>query len=113
MPEVSAAVRNRSPLQQILVAGREHWDRDGYDPDSRRSFLRAVQCKTPALGARVYASENEERVFFNTCKSPACPSCGHWATTQWQRERWCAITRGPLPRHHLHHAGHIVAHLRG
>jgi Putative transposase len=34
-------------------------------------------------------------VFYNTCKSPACPSCGHWATIQWQRERWCAIPEVP------------------
>jgi hypothetical protein len=47
------------------------------------------------MGQRVYASENEERTFCNTCKSPACPSCGHWATVQWQRERWCAIPEGP------------------
>ncbi len=94
MPEV-AAPPDRGLLQQILVAGREHWDHDDYDPDSRRCFLRALQCKTPALGGRVYASESEERLFCNTCKSPACSSCGHWATMQWQRERWCAIPDGP------------------
>lgn len=33
-------------------------------------------------------------MFYNTCKSPACASCGHWATIQWQRERWCAIPEG-------------------
>ncbi|HLM80700.1 MAG TPA: transposase [Terriglobales bacterium] len=54
-----------------------------------------IQCKTPELGQRVYASENEERTFCNTCKSPTCPSCGHWSTVQWQRERWCAIPEGP------------------
>src|SRR5881227_3049690 len=85
---------NRSLLKQILVAGREHWDHDGYDSDSRIRFLRAIQCKTPELGQRIYASENEERIFCNTCKSPGCTSCGHWATMQWQRERWCAIPEG-------------------
>jgi hypothetical protein len=89
------SVSRRSRLQEILILGRNHWDHDAYDPDSRRAFLLALQCKTPALGGRVFASENEERVFFNTCKSPACPSCGHWATVQWQRERWCAIPEGP------------------
>ena len=43
-------------------------------------FLRAVQCKTPALGRRLYASETEEREFCNTCKSRmACASCGSCA----------------------------------
>jgi hypothetical protein len=93
MPKPSV-VPARSPLKQILVAGRQHWDHDGYDPNARGCFLRALQCKTPALGERVYASEHEERVFPNTCKSRACPSCGHWGTMQWQRERWCALPEG-------------------
>lgn len=42
-----------------------------------------------------YASENEEIVLCNTCKSPACTSCGHWATIDWQRRRWCALPEGP------------------
>jgi hypothetical protein len=94
MPETSF-FRKRSFLQQILIEGRQHWDHEGYDSDCRARFLRAIQCKTPSMGQRVYASENEERTFCNTCKSPACPSCGHWATVQWQRERWCAIPEGP------------------
>ena len=94
MPKFSAVPR-RSRSQQILIIGREHWDHDGYDPNARRVFRRALQCKTPALGRRVYASENEEREFCNTCKSlVACTSCGHWATTQWQRERECALPDG-------------------
>ncbi len=92
MPKPSeVSVPRRSRLQEILALGRGHWDHDGYDPDARRAFLLALQCKTPAMGGRLFASENEERVFYNTCKSPACPSCGHWATIQWQRERWCAL----------------------
>jgi hypothetical protein len=40
-------------------------------------------------------SENEEREFCNTCKSlVACTSCGHWATTQWQRQREHALPDG-------------------
>jgi hypothetical protein len=84
----------RRPLQEILRAGRDHWDHSEYDPASRHSFLRATQCKTPELGQRIYASDNEERTFCNTCKSPACASCGHRATLQWQRERWCALPEG-------------------
>ena len=91
MPKAS----DRGLLKQILVAGRQHWDHDGYDQRARDSFVRALQCKTPALGERVYASEHEQRVFPNTCKSRACSSCGHWSTVQWQRERWCALPEGP------------------
>ena len=94
MPKLSELPRS-SKLQQILILGRDHWDHDGYDPDSRRAFRLAFQCKTPALGGRVFASENEEGVFYNTCKSPACPSCGHWSTIQWQRQRFCALPEGP------------------
>jgi putative transposase/transposase-like zinc-binding protein len=88
-------ISRRSPLQEILVLGRDHWDHDNYDPDSRRAFQRASRCKTPAMGGRIFASEREETLFYNTCKSPACPSCGHWATIQWQRERWSALPDGP------------------
>ena len=42
-----------------------------------------------ALGAEVFASEGgEERVVYHTCKSRACPSCGHQATRAWQRDQW-------------------------
>jgi len=88
-------IPKRSSLQRILIEGRERWDQPGYDPDCSLRFLRAVQCKTPELGRRVFASDNEEAVFCNTCKSPACTSCGHWSTIQWQRERWCALPEGP------------------
>src|SRR5713101_1577091 len=94
LPKLSEVPRP-SKLQQILILRRDHWDHDLYDPDSRRAFRLALQCKTPEMGGRVFASENEEWVFYNTCKSPACPSCGHWATIQWQRERWCAIPDVP------------------
>jgi hypothetical protein len=93
MPRLRSVPRN-SRLQQILVAGREHWDHEGYDPSARAAFLHALQCQTPALGGRVYASGDEQAQFFNTCKSRACPSCGHVATIGWQRERWCALPEG-------------------
>jgi hypothetical protein len=83
-----------SKLQQILTLGRQHWDHSGYDSDARRAFQLALDCKTSALGGRIFGSENEERVFYNTCKSTACSSCGHWATIQWQRQRWCALPDG-------------------
>ena len=43
------------------------------------------------LGAEVYGSEKEERIFYHTCKSRPCSSCGYRATVQWQRERWAAL----------------------
>ena len=48
-----------------------------------------VDCGTEAIGAEVFASEGgEERVVYHTCKSRACPSCGHQATRAWQRDQW-------------------------
>jgi Transposase zinc-binding domain/Putative transposase len=43
------------------------------------------------LGAEVYSSENQELIVYHTCKSPACPSCGHRGNRQWLRERWAAL----------------------
>ncbi len=34
-------------------------------------------------------------MFYKTCKSPACPSCGHWSTIQCQRQRFCALPEVP------------------
>jgi len=47
------------------------------------------------LGAEVYASETEEKLVYHTCKSRACPSCGHRATGLWQREQWTALPDMP------------------
>lgn len=82
-------------LKTILIEGRQHLDDPAFDPDVRFRFLRALECRTPALGMRLYASDTEEVILCNTCKSPACPGCGHWATIQWQRERWRALPEGP------------------
>lgn len=50
-----------------------------------------MQCRTAELGAEVYGSGKEERIFYHTCKSRPCSSCGYRATAQWQRERWAAL----------------------
>jgi hypothetical protein len=81
-------------LQQILADGRKHWDHENYDPNARRRFQEALQCKTPALGRRLYRSPTEEQEFANTCKSPACTSCGHAGMMHWRRQRWCALPEG-------------------
>ena len=60
-------------------------------PAVRKAFREVLQCRTAELGAEVYASENQELILYHTCKSRACPSCGHRANVQWLRERWAAL----------------------
>ena len=79
------------PLQRILAATRTHWDRPEIRSAVRENFEKMLICRTPALGAEVYASQNEEKLVYHTCKSPVCPSCGHRATQLWQREQWAAL----------------------
>ena len=79
------------PLKQVLCERREQWDRPETRPAVRENFDKLTRCRTMALGAEVYASDTEEKVFPHTCKSRACPSCGHRATILWQREQWAAL----------------------
>ncbi len=88
-------MKYRDPLKKILHQTRPHWDREEIRASVRRAFLKTLLCRTPALGAEVYASENEEKVVYHTCKSSACASCGYRATAQWQRERWAALPDVP------------------
>jgi hypothetical protein len=81
----------RKPLKQILIATRAQWDHPDTRPAVRENFRKVIDCGTLALGAEVYASANEEKVVPHTCKSRACPSCGHRATKLWQREQWTAL----------------------
>ena len=76
------------PLKRILEFGRHHWDRSETRPAVRQAFGKVLDCGTAALGAEVFASANEERVVYHTCKSRACTSCGYRATTLWQRDQW-------------------------
>ena len=80
--------KNTRPLRRVLQITREAWDRDDTRPAVREAFRKAIDCGTPALGAEVFASQSEERVVYHTCKSHACPSCGHRATKAWQRDQW-------------------------
>ena len=84
-------MKYHDPLKQILSRTRPHWDQDETRPAVRWAFGKALQCRTPELGAEVYASEKEERTFYHTCKSRPCSSCGYRATVRWQRERWAAL----------------------
>lgn len=83
------------PLRKILIQTRSHWDRNETKPAVRSAFAKALQCRTPELGAEVFASGDEEQVFYHTCKSRPCSSCGYRATVQWQRERWAVLPDVP------------------
>jgi hypothetical protein len=80
-----------NPLRQILSQTRPHWDRDDARPAVRWAFGKACQCRTPELGAEVYGSGQEERIFYHPCKSRPCSSCGYRAVVQWQRGWYAAL----------------------
>ena len=84
-------MRPRRSLTEILTNGRAYWDRAETRPVVRREFDKVLKCGTDALGAEVYESDTESKIVHHTCKSRACPSCGHSATLQWQREQWASL----------------------
>ncbi len=84
-------MKYRDPLKQILFRTRPYWDQDETRPAVRWAFGKALQCRTPELGAEVYGSGKEERIFNHTCKSRSCSSCGYRATANWQRGWWAAL----------------------
>jgi hypothetical protein len=88
-------MRYQHPLKQILRDNLAVWNIDTTRPAVRHAFTKVLECKTPALGAEVYASDVQERVVFHTCKNRACSSCGAHATSKWQRERWTALPNVP------------------
>ena len=88
-------MKYHEPLKQILSKTRSYWDREETRPAVRQAFDGALQCRTATLGGEVYASEDEERIFFHPCKSRSCSSCGYRATVRWQRERWAALPDTP------------------
>ncbi len=79
------------PLKRILQDNRELWDVPAVRAVVRQNFNKMLQCRTAALGAEIYASATERKIVPHTCKSRACPSCGHRATILWQREQWAAL----------------------
>lgn len=81
----------KEPIKEILMATRPFWDHPGTRPSVRENFQRMIDCRTSVLGAEIYASATEEKVCYHTCKSRACPSCGHRATLLWQRELWASL----------------------
>ena len=84
-------MQRREPLKEILASTRSNWNQPSTRAAVRANFEKVLNCRTEALGAEVYASSTELKVVYHTCKSRACSSCGHRATTLWQREMWAAL----------------------
>jgi hypothetical protein len=74
-------------LKRVLEVHRTIWDDEKTRLSVREAFAKVIDCGSAALGAEVFASETEERIVYHTCKSRACPSCGHQATRAWQRDQ--------------------------
>lgn len=81
-------------LKQILEATRDSWDRSETRPAVRENFRKILACRTPALGAEVYASTAGERYFYHTCKSRCCPSCGYRASKRQRIDK--ALVDSPV-----------------
>ena len=84
-------MRYKEPHKVILRLTENYWNRDQTDPWVKASFLSVLACRTKAKGGRVYASETEEKTFFNPCRSSACSSCGQRAGEKWRAERRAAF----------------------
>jgi hypothetical protein len=78
----------REPIKRILALTRSQWDVPSARRGVRESFAKVLDCRTPKLGAEVYASTSEEKVFFHSCKSRACPSRGRW-TLNAEKPSFC------------------------
>jgi hypothetical protein len=88
--------RPQHRLRQILELTKDHWDQPTEREAVRANFRKVCTCRTPALGGEVYASATEEKVFYHTCKSRSCPSCGNRGTRLWQRDKWAALPDIPF-----------------
>lgn len=82
---------SKQPLKQILADHPELWDDAGMRDSVRENSGKVAICRSPALGAEVFASEIERRIVYHTCKSRLCPICGQRATEQRQREQMAAL----------------------
>ena len=82
-------------LKRVLEMHRTIWDDEKTRLSVREAFAKVIDCGSDALGAEVFASETEERIVYHTCKSRACPSCGHQATRAWQRDQWRELPEIP------------------
>src|SRR5439155_12872270 len=78
--EVETDMKYHNPLKQIQSKTRPYWDRNETRPAVRWTFAKALQCRTPELGAEVYGLKGHELILDHTCKSRTCSSCGYRAT---------------------------------
>jgi hypothetical protein len=83
--------RPEHQLKKILKLSRDHWDHPAQRRSVRENFRKASMCRTAALGGEVYASAAGEKIFYHTCKSKCCPTCGNRGTLLWQREQWAIL----------------------
>jgi hypothetical protein len=81
----------QQPLKKILAGTQKLWDQSETRASVLNNFKKVLSCRTPALGAEVFASDKEEKLVYHTCKSRACPSCGYRATVLWQRQQWADL----------------------
>lgn len=58
--------RYNQPLKRILEKTRLYWDHAGVPWHVRVAFRKVLQCRTRALGAEVFASENGELIVYHT-----------------------------------------------
>jgi hypothetical protein len=78
-------------LQKFASNTRKLWDRDGVRQAVRDNLDKVMKCRTPLLGAEIYASDTVVKTVYHTCKSRFCNGCGNRGTLTWQREQWCAL----------------------
>jgi Putative transposase/Transposase zinc-binding domain len=83
-------------LPKVFALTQDTWDQPSERAAVRDSFLKACLCRTPAMGGEVYRSAAGEKVFYHSCKSKSCPSCGIRATLLWQREQWATLPDIPF-----------------
>jgi hypothetical protein len=89
-------MQSNAPFRDILALTREKWQTPTERKTVRDSFSKVLACRTPALGAEVYASASQKKIVFHTCKSKCCHSCGNRATLLWQREQWAMLPDVPF-----------------
>jgi hypothetical protein len=88
--------RSENKFKKIFEYARDDWDHSGERDVVRDSYRKVCECRTPALGGEVYASDSEKKIFYHTCKSKCCPSCGNRGTLLWQREQWATLPDIPF-----------------
>jgi hypothetical protein len=58
-------MRIKQPLKEVLIKACDVWKHAGFRDAVRENFEKVAACRTPALGAEVYASDTEEKEFFS------------------------------------------------